>query len=83
MKAELVQLKARNKRVETDKAWEVSVTRRVIIAVMTYLIVVILLYLIEAPHPWVSALVPAIGFVLSTLTLPLFKRWWMSTMYKR
>lgn len=73
----------RNKRVESDKAWETSYTRRSIIAAITYLIVVWFLYLINAPTPWLNALVPTAGFVLSTLTLPFFKKWWLRKIYKK
>lgn len=75
------QIQERNKRVEADKAWETSGTRKIIIAIMTYLIIVLFLWIIRAPYPWLSALVPAIAFVLSTLTLPLFKKWWLNKNY--
>jgi len=77
MKSALTSIQERNRRVEADKAWETSRTRRGIIAVMTYLIVVLFLFLIKVSHPWQNALVPTVGYVLSTLTLPVCKRWWM------
>ncbi|HLC53771.1 MAG TPA: hypothetical protein VJK03_04460 [Candidatus Nanoarchaeia archaeon] len=77
MKQELKAIHERNRRVELDKAWEVSATRRAVIAVITYIIVVIFLMLIGAPQPWITALVPVIGFILSTLTIPLIKRLWI------
>jgi len=77
MKKELQNIKERNARVEADKAWETSFTRRAIIAIMTYLIVVLFLFMINAPKPWLNALVPTAGFILSTLTLPIFKKWWL------
>tara|TARA_Y100000310_G_C20599440_1_gene772245 strand:- start:1137 stop:1388 length:252 start_codon:yes stop_codon:yes gene_type:complete len=70
-------IKARNKRVEADKAWETSYTRRSIITVLTYIVIVIFLYTINAPKPWFNALVPAIGYFLSTLTMPFVKKWWI------
>lgn len=83
MKEEIEQIKIRNQRVELDKAWEISKTRRVLIMVMTYLVVVLFLWLIEAAHPWLHALVPTGGFLLSTLSLPFFKRMWIRRVYKR
>ncbi|MBD3398022.1 hypothetical protein GF412_02505 [Candidatus Micrarchaeota archaeon] len=77
------EIKKRNARVEADKAWETSKTRRGIIAVSTYLIVVFFLILINAPNPWMNALVPAGAYVLSTLTLPFVKEWWVSNSYKK
>ena len=45
METELDAINKRNIRVEADKAWETSNTRRLIIAIFTYLIVVIFLML--------------------------------------
>ncbi len=83
MKNEIESIKERNKRVETDKAWETSKTRRAIIAVLTYFIVVVFLYMINAPKPWLTAFIPAIGYALSTLTMPIFKRIWVRLFYKK
>lgn len=43
LKQEIENIKARNKRVEKDKAWETSLTRRIFIAVSTYILVVVFL----------------------------------------
>ncbi len=77
------EIKERNKRVEVDKAWETSKARKVLIALMTYIIMVIFLWLIEVPRPWLNAIVPTAGFIFSTLTLPFFKRIWIKRIYKR
>lgn len=73
----------RNRRVELDKAWEISKTRRLIISLLTYFVIVIFLIAIGVKNPWLNALVPAIGFFLSTLTLPFFKRLWARYIYRR
>jgi len=83
MKKEIQEIKERNRRVEADKAWETSKTRRIVIAVMTYIIIVVFLFAINAPNPFLNSLVPAVGFVLSTLTLPFFKEIWLKRSYKR
>ena len=83
MKEELEKIKERNHRVEADKAWETSKVRRILIALMTYLVIVIFLWTIDAPNPWLSAIVPTIGFILSTLTLPFFKKIWLGYVYKK
>ena len=67
----------RNKRVEKDKAWETSFTRRLIIAIMTYSIIVLFLWMIKVEYPWLNALVPTLAFMLSTLSLPFFKKIWL------
>ncbi|MBI2545706.1 hypothetical protein HYV81_00850 [Candidatus Woesearchaeota archaeon] len=83
MKQEIESIKERNKRVEADKAWETSKTRRGIIAILTYLTMVLLLYLIKAPNPWVNALIPAVAFILSTLSLSFVKKWWVIHVYNK
>lgn len=72
-------LEARNQRVENDKAWETSWTRRVSIMVLTYLVVVAYLTFVVRIEPWVNALVPVIGFFLSTLTVSLVKTLWLKS----
>ena len=71
-------LEARNKRVEADKAWETSWTRRIGIALLTYATVAAYLHFVIHINPWLNALVPVVGFLLSTLTLRLLHRWWAS-----
>ncbi|MBU0532716.1 hypothetical protein KKB44_04435 [Candidatus Micrarchaeota archaeon] len=74
---ELEKIKQRNARVEMDKAWEISITRRLIIAFGTYIFSAILFILINAPSPFFAALVPTSAYLLSTLTLPFFKKLWL------
>ena len=75
-KEELRLIKERNRRVELDKAWETSFTRKILIFVFTYLAVGVYLWAIGVSRPWLNAIVPAVAFVLSTLTMPFFKRLW-------
>lgn len=83
MKEDIEKIKERNKRVEADKAWEISITKRSIIALMTYIIISIFLISIDVLNPWLNAVVPTVGFILSTLTLPLFKKFWLNNIYKK
>ena len=74
---EIEQIKQRNKRVEQDKAWETSWTRRICIMILTYIVVIIYSYLIRRTNKIaLSSLVPVIGFTLSTLSLKLIRRIW-------
>ncbi len=82
MKEQLDQIRERNRRVEIDKAWETSKTRRGIIAVMTYGVVVLFLYVVGVSRPFLNALVPTGGFLLSTLTLSVFKKMWVKSCSK-
>ncbi len=70
-------IEKRNQRVELDKAWEGSWTRRVLIALLTYVIVLFYSYLIDASHPWLQSLVPVGGFLISTLTISVVKERWV------
>lgn len=83
LKKEIDAIKKRNQRVEGDKAWETSWTRKVIIAILTYIVIVIFFYFAGLPNPFVNSIVPALAFVLSTATLPLFKKMWLKYLYKK
>jgi hypothetical protein len=71
-------LEARNQRVEADKAWETSWMRRLSIMALTYIVVCFYLHFVVHINPWINALVPVIGFFLSTLTISLLKKQWIS-----
>ena len=74
---EIAKIKERNKRVELDKAWETSWTRKICICILTYIVVVIYSYLINKNNNiWLSSLVPVIGFTLSTVSLNLVRTVW-------
>lgn len=67
----------RNKRVEVDKAWEVSFTRRAFLTVLIYCTAALFLWMTGEPEfPLLSA-IPAAGYLFSTLSLPWVKREWM------
>ncbi len=74
--SEIKSIKERNARVELDKAWETSFIRRAIIAVGTYVLAAVFLLIIKVENPFLAALIPVFGFLLSTLTLPFIRDWW-------
>lgn len=74
---EIAKIKARNARVELDKKWETSWTRRLCICVLTYIVVVIYSFTIQQVSCiFLSSLVPVIGFTLSTLSLKFVRKIW-------
>ena len=74
---EIAKITERNKRVELDKAWETSWTRKICICILTYIVVVIYSYLINKNNNiWLSSLVPVIGFTLSTVSINLVRTVW-------
>lgn len=77
LEQEIENIKARNKKVELDKRWETSWTRRICIMILTYIIVIIYSYLIRNNNNiFLSSLVPVIGFTLSTLSLKYVRKIW-------
>lgn len=76
-------IEARNSKVEADKAWETSWTRRALLAMFTYLAIGLYLAAIKVSQPWINAIVPALGFMISTLTMPWFKKLWIKINNKK
>lgn len=70
-------IRERNNRVENDKAWETSWTRRLCIAGLTYIILNIYLPMLGVEHAYLHATVPVMGYLLSTLGLPIVKQIWV------
>ena len=77
LEKEINEIKERNKRVELDKAWETSWTRKICICILTYIVVIIYSYVIRNfDNILFSSLVPVIGFTLSTLSLKIVRNLW-------
>lgn len=74
---EIQNIKKRNQKVEKDKAWETSITRRVCIMILTYIVVLFYSYMVKnITSIWLSSLIPVIGFALSTLSLKIIRKFW-------
>ena len=77
LKEEIEKIKERNRRVELDKKWETSTTRRICICILTYIVVVTYSYVVRNYNNiYISSLIPVIGFTLSTLSLRYIRRIW-------
>ena len=74
---EIIKIKQRNKKVELDKSWETSTTRKITIFILTYIIVLIVFIVIGLSNPFLNAIIPAIAFLLSTLTIEPIKKIWI------
>jgi len=64
---ELDNIKKRNKKVELEKAWETSLERKISVALITYIIVVIIMYFLDFENIFINALIPTIWYILSTI----------------
>ena len=58
LEQEIADIKARNKRVEADKSWETSRIRKISIAFLTYIVVVLFFFSAGLPKPFINAIVP-------------------------
>jgi hypothetical protein len=77
LKLEVEKIKERNRRVETDKAWEKSKTRSLFIALSSFVIIYIVMRQVNADHPLANALLASLAYYLSTLSYGILKSWWL------
>lgn len=83
LEEEVNKIQERNRKVEREKAWEVSWTRKILVAVFTYLVISTFFLFAGVSNPFVNAIVPAMAFILSTASLPFFKNFWLKYIYKK
>lgn len=79
----LTAIEKRNQRVEADKAWETSLERVILVAVLTYGSMCLLMWSLKIDQPWLNAIVPTAGFLLSTQSLSWFKQIWLKHRNKK
>mmetsp|Transcript_28423 Transcript_28423/g.28731 ORF Transcript_28423/g.28731 Transcript_28423/m.28731 type:complete len:147 (-) Transcript_28423:46-486(-) len=70
-------LDRRNEIKDRAKKFEGSWTRILFIMFITYLTLMGYMYLIDVPYPYLNAVVPTVGFNLSTWSLPHIKKLWL------
>lgn len=75
-------IEKRNKKVEGDKAWETCLLRKILIIVMTYIFAVLYLKVADTTNPYFGAVVPCVGFYLSTQTVNIIKKVWLDKKQK-
>lgn len=73
----VLKIEQRNKKVENDKAWEQSLERKASISIVTYTLIGLYLMWLDVESPWLNAVVPTIGYLLSTLALSMLKKNWI------
>lgn len=78
----LRKIELRNSKVEQDKKWETSLARKIAIACITYVVLAFYFGFFLGVNPWISALVPTIGFLLSTMSLSIVKEMWIKRQHK-
>lgn len=74
LEQEIETIKERNKRVELDKKWETSTTRKVCICILTYIVVVIYSYIVRNyDNIFLSSLVPVIRIYFIYIIIKIYK----------
>lgn len=74
----ILKIEERNKRVELDKAWETSITRKIAICILTYIVVILFsIFINRDGNILLNSLVPVIGFFLSTQSLVMIRNIWI------
>lgn len=81
LQKEIEKLKERNRKVEANKAWETSFARKLILFTLTYVVAGITLQTLNDTAPWTHAIIPSIGFFLSTLSIPFLRDIWIKYFY--
>lgn len=74
LEKEIEVLKARNARVEKEKAWETSWQRKIAIIVTTYFVMFLVFWSLGNDAPFLNAIVPTLGYTLSTLSMGWVKK---------
>lgn len=77
LKDDIEKIKARNRKVEADKAWELSKTRTFFITFSIYILAFIFMAINGTTNPALNALIPSMGYLLSTSTYGILKNWWL------
>lgn len=77
----ILEIEKRNGKVERDKAWETSLPRRLLLIFFTYVTIALYMKFVLNSDPWLNAIIPSLGFYLSTLSLPIFRKIW--ELYKK
>lgn len=77
LEKEIEIIKARNRRVEADKAWELSKTRTAFISLTTFILLYVFFRLNQSEAPFLNAAISTIAYLLSTFSYGILKSWWL------
>lgn len=70
-------IETRNQKVEIEKKWKNSWERKILVALTTYGTMWLFMTIIHVDKAWLNAIIPTLGFLLSTLSLSVFKKIWL------
>ena len=75
-------IRCRNRKAEADKAWEISNMRKIAVALTAYFVMICVMYVLKMENPFIGAIIPTLGFILSTVSDDLVKKIRMKKFYK-
>jgi hypothetical protein len=76
LRREITEIQKRNARVERDKKWEISATRKIFIGILTFLSAFLFLKIAGFENCFFAAFVPTGGFFISTFSLKFLRKIW-------
>lgn len=83
LESQVEQITHRNNKVQTDKAWETSKFRILSICAVTYATISLVFWMIGVENFLINAIIPTLGFYLSTQSLPILKKWWVERYFSK
>ena len=75
-------IEKRNKKVEANKSWETSNFRKILVAIITYIFMITVMYLLWMDNVFINALIPTFGYILSTLWIDILKKVYVKKYFK-
>ena len=78
LQEEVDHINQRNVEKDRGKEFETSYTRVIFLMTITYCTLFGYMSFIKTNHPSLDAIVPTVGFNISTWSLPYIKEWWVS-----
>ena len=76
MKKIITEILERNQKVELDKKWELSLTRKIFIALIIYFFSVLFLAIIKTENFFKASIIPTSGYLFSTFSLNPIRSIW-------
>lgn len=73
---EISQIHERNAQVERNKSWETSRSRLVAVTAITYFTMILIFTALGSSRPFLDAVVPTTGFILSAQSLSIVRKIW-------
>lgn len=77
LQEKISKIEDRNRRVEGDKLWETCWLRKILIILFTFVFASAYLYVANTTNPLLGAIVPCVGFFLSTITIKPIKKYYL------